>query len=120
ICSSVSPPLQKNALRKYTCLNMAITSQQLRRKFLDFFEKNDHKIIPSAPLVPKDEEQLAGKEKVLFTTAGMQPLIPYLMGKPHPEGKRLADVQKSLRTDDIEEVGDNVHHTFFEMLGNWS
>ena len=95
-------------------------SKTLRKKFLDFFEKNDHVIIPSASLVPSDEEQLEGKEKVLFTTAGMQPLIPYLMGKPHDEGKKLADVQKCLRTDDIEEVGDAVHHTFFEMLGNWS
>src|SRR5258708_22552504 len=95
-------------------------SQELRQKFLKFFEKNDHLIIPSAPLVPSEEEQLKGKEKVLFTSAGMQPLIPYLMGKPHPKGKKLADVQKCLRTDDIEEVGDSVHHTFFEMLGSWS
>jgi len=95
-------------------------SKTLRKKFLDFFERNDHVIIPSAALVPSEEEQLAGKEKVLFTSAGMQPLIPYLMGKPHSQGKKLADVQKCLRTDDIEEVGDSVHHTFFEMLGNWS
>ncbi len=95
-------------------------SKTLRKKFLDFFEKNDHVIIPSASLVPSEEEQLAGKERVLFTSAGMQPLIPYLMGKPHPKGKRLADVQKCLRTDDIEQVGDATHHTFFEMLGNWS
>ena len=97
-----------------------MTSQELREKFLKFFEKNHHVIIPSASLVPSEEEQLAGKEKVLFTSAGMQPLIPYLIGKPHPEGNRLADVQKCLRTDDIEEVGDATHHTFFEMLGNWS
>ena len=97
-----------------------MTGQELRQKFLKFFEKNDHAIIPSASLVPLDEEQLEGKEKVLFTSAGMQPLIPYLMGKSHPKGKKLADVQKCIRTDDIEEVGDEVHHTFFEMLGNWS
>ena len=97
-----------------------MTSKELRQKYLDFFKDNGHSIIPSAPLIPSDEEQLKGKEKVLFTSAGMQPLIPYLMGKSHPEGKRLADVQKCLRTDDIDEVGDAVHHTFFEMLGNWS
>ena len=95
-------------------------SKTLRKKFLDFFEKNDHVIIPSASLVPAEEEQLAGKERVLFTSAGMQPLIPYLMGKPHPQGKKLANVQKCLRTDDIEQIGDALHHTFFEMLGNWS
>ena len=95
-------------------------SKTLRKKFLDFFEKNGHVIIPSAPLVPSDEEQLAGKEKVLFASAGMQQLIPYLMGKPHPKGDKLANVQKCVRTDDIEEVGDATHHTFFEMLGNWS
>ena len=95
-------------------------SKTLRKKFLDFFEKNGHTIIPSAPLVPSEEEQLSGKEKVLFTSAGMQQLIPYLMGKPHPKGNKLADVQKCVRTDDIEEVGDATHHTFFEMLGNWS
>lgn len=95
-------------------------SKILRKKFLDFFKRNDHLIIPSASLVPSEEEQLAGKEKVLFTSAGMQQLIPYLMGKPHPKGKKLADVQKCLRTDDVEEVGDATHHTFFEMLGNWS
>ena len=97
-----------------------MTGQELREKFLKFFEKNSHKIVPSASLVPSEEEQLEGKERVLFTSAGMQPLIPFLMGKPHPKGKKLANVQKCLRTDDIEEVGDAVHHTFFEMLGNWS
>lgn len=95
-------------------------SKTLRKKFLDFFKNNGHVILPSAPLVPSDKEQLTGKEKVLFTSAGMQPLIPYLMGKPHPQGKRLANIQKCVRTDDIEEVGDGTHHTFFEMLGNWS
>ncbi|MBI2018333.1 alanine--tRNA ligase [Candidatus Daviesbacteria bacterium] len=95
-------------------------SKTLREKFLKFFENNGHTIIPSAPLVPSDEEQLVGKERVLFTGAGMQPLIPYLMGKLHPKGNKLADVQKCVRTDDIEQVGDATHHTFFEMLGNWS
>ncbi len=97
-----------------------MTGQELREKFLKFFEKNDHKIIPSASLIPSEDEQLAGKEKVLFTSAGMQPLVPYLTGQKEPPSKRLVDVQKCLRTDDIEEVGDEVHHTFFEMLGNWS
>ncbi|MBI2022406.1 alanine--tRNA ligase [Candidatus Daviesbacteria bacterium] len=97
-----------------------MTSEELREKFLKFFEKNNHAIIPSASLVPSDEEQLEGKEKVLFTSAGMQPLIPYLLGQPHPKGKRLVNVQKCLRTDDINEVGDLTHHTFFEMLGSWS
>jgi len=89
-------------------------SRQVRQKYLDFFQKKGHAIIPSAPLVPKDDPT------VLFTTAGMHPLVPYLMGEPHPLGKRLASVQKCLRTDDIEEVGDMRHFTFFEMLGNWS
>lgn len=97
-----------------------MTAQELRDKYLKFFESKGHKIIPSSSLVPSDEEQLEGKEKVLFTSAGMQPLIPYLMGKDHPQGKKLVDVQKCIRTDDIEEVGDTTHHTFFEMLGNWS
>lgn len=90
-----------------------MNSQEIRQRYLDFFEKRDHAIIPSASLVPEDKT-------VLFTTAGMQPLVPYLMGEPHPEGKRLANSQKCLRTDDIDEVGDNRHLTFFEMLGNWS
>ncbi|OGE71491.1 hypothetical protein A3H40_03120 [Candidatus Daviesbacteria bacterium RIFCSPLOWO2_02_FULL_38_15] len=97
-----------------------MTSRELRQKFLTFFERNGHTVIPSASLVPAEEEQLEGKEKVLFTSAGMQPLIPYLMGKSHPKGNKLADVQKCLRTDDIDEVGNEVHHTFFEMPGNWS
>lgn len=95
-------------------------SKTLRERYLKFFERNGHKIIPSASLVPSEDEQLAGKEKVLFTSAGMQPLIPYLTGQRKPLSKRLVNVQKCLRTDDIEEVGDLVHHTFFEMLGNWS
>ncbi len=91
-----------------------MTSQELREKYLKFFESKGHKIIPSAPLVPENDPT------TLFNSAGMQPLIPYLLGQPHPEGKRLVDVQKCIRTGDIEEVGDTYHHTFFEMLGNWS
>lgn len=97
-----------------------MTAQDLRKFFLDFFLQKGHKIIPSASLIPQTEVELAGTQKVLFTTAGMHPLIPYLLGEEHPEGKRLANVQKCLRTDDIEEIGDAWHNTFFEMLGNWS
>lgn len=89
-------------------------SSDIRQRFLDFFENRDHAILPSASLVPKDDPS------VLFTTAGMQPLAPYLLGQKHPEGQKLANVQKCVRTQDIEEVGDNTHDTFFEMLGNWS
>ena len=95
-------------------------SVELRQKFLKFFEEKEHKIIPSTSLVPSENVELTGTQRVLFTTAGMHPLIPYLLGEVHPEGKRLASVQKCLRTDDIDEVGDAVHNTFFEMLGNWS
>ena len=97
-----------------------MTSIELRQKYLKFFQDRGHKIIPSASLIPPEEVELAGTERVLFTTAGMHPLIPYLLGKEHQEGKRLVNVQKCLRTDDIDEVGDTTHNTFFEMLGNWS
>jgi len=95
-------------------------SAQLRQKYLQYFQKKGHKIIPSASLVPSEEIDLAPTQRVMFTTAGMHPLVPYLLGKVHPEGTRLTSVQRCLRTDDIEEVGDSVHNTFFEMLGNWS
>lgn len=91
-----------------------MTSDEIRSKFFKFFEKRGHKIIPSASLVPENDPS------VLFNTAGMQPLVPYLLGESHPMGKRLANAQKCVRTQDIEEVGDNTHDTFFEMLGNWS
>lgn len=87
---------------------------EIRNKYLNFFEAHGHQIIPSAPLIPENDSS------VLFTTAGMQPLVPYLLGEKHPEGKRLTDYQKCLRTNDIDEVGDNRHLTYFEMLGNWS
>ncbi len=86
----------------------------IRNKYLKFFESKGHKVIPSASLIPENDPS------VLFTTAGMQPLVPYLLGENHPEGTRLTDYQKCLRTNDIEEVGDNRHLTYFEMLGNWS
>ncbi len=91
-----------------------MTANELREKFLKFFESKGHTIIPSASLVPENDPS------VLFTTAGMFPLVPYLLGEKHPGGKRLTNVQKCVRTGDIDEVGDATHHTFFEMLGNWS
>lgn len=91
-----------------------MTAQELREKFLSFFESQGHKRIPSASLVPENDPT------VLFTTAGMHPLVPYLLGEPHPMGRRLTNVQKCVRTGDIDEVGDDTHLTFFEMLGNWS
>ena len=86
----------------------------VRDLFIDFFVSKGHKQIPSAPVVPENDNT------VLFNTAGMQPLVPYLSGKEHPYGKRLCDYQKCIRTNDLDEVGDSYHHTFFEMLGNWS
>jgi alanyl-tRNA synthetase len=87
---------------------------ELRRIYLEFFRQKDHTIIPSASLMPENDPT------VLFTTAGMHPLVPYLLGQPHPQGKRLANCQKCIRTTDIDDVGDTTHLTFFEMLGNWS
>ena len=87
---------------------------ELRRKYIEYFKRNGHKEIPSAPVVPENDPT------VLFTTAGMQPLVPYLLGEPHPQGKRLTDYQKCIRTGDIESVGDPCHLTYFEMMGNWS
>ena len=92
----------------------SMTSKELRQRYLDFFVSKGHAVIPSASLIPENDPT------VLFTTAGMHPLVPYLMGTKHPEGSRLVDVQKCVRTGDIDEVGDASHCTFFEMLGNWS
>ena len=86
----------------------------LKDLYIDFFVNRGHKQIPSAPVVPENDPS------VLFNTAGMQPLIPYLMGKNHPYGTRLVDYQKCIRTNDLDVIGDTYHHTFFEMLGNWS
>ena len=86
----------------------------IREEFIKYFEKNGHKQIPSAPIVPENDPT------VLFNTAGMQPLVPYLMGEKHPYGTRLCDYQKCVRLTDLDEIGDKTHHTFFEMLGNWS
>jgi len=90
------------------------SQHELRKRFLEFFEKRGHKVIPPSSLIPENDPT------VLFTTAGMHPLVPYLLGEKHPEGKWLANIQPCLRTDDIDEVGDTYHHTFFEMAGNWS
>ncbi len=87
---------------------------EIRNKYLNFFKEHGHAVIPSAPLIPENDPS------VLFTTAGMQPLVPYLLGEKHPQGTRLTDYQKCVRTNDIDEVGDNRHLTYFEMLGNWS
>jgi alanyl-tRNA synthetase len=91
-----------------------MTAKELRQKYLDFFQSKGHTIIPSASLIPENDSS------VLFTTAGMHPLVPYLLGENHPGGKRVVNVQKCIRTSDIDEVGNAKHHTFFEMLGNWS
>ena len=87
---------------------------EIRNKYLNFFKSKGHSVIPSAPLIPENDPS------VLFNTAGMQPLVPYLLGQKHPSGTRLTDYQKCVRTNDIDEVGDNRHLTYFEMLGNWS
>ncbi|MBO4539797.1 MAG: alanine--tRNA ligase, partial [Clostridia bacterium] len=91
-----------------------LTTKALREKYLEFFKSKGHTIIASASLIPDNDPT------VLFTTAGMHPLVPYLLGAKHPGGNRLTDVQKCVRTGDIDEVGDATHCTFFEMLGNWS
>ena len=91
-----------------------MTAQEIRKKYLDFFASRGHKIVPRALLVPQDDPT------TLFTGSGMQPLVPYLLGQPHPDGQRLADSQTCFRAEDMDEVGDNRHTTFFEMLGNWS
>jgi alanyl-tRNA synthetase len=91
-----------------------ITAKELKQKYIKFFESKGHHAIHSASLIPENDPT------VLFTTAGMHPLVPFLMGQPHPLGKRIVDVQKCIRTGDIDETGDTCHHTFFEMLGNWS
>lgn len=91
-----------------------LTGSQIRQKYLDFFQSKGHVVIPSAPLVPENDST------TLFTGSGMQPMIPYLLGQSHPLGTRLVDSQKCFRSQDIEEVGDNRHDSFFEMLGNWS
>lgn len=91
-----------------------MTAQEIRQKYLEFFKAKDHKVIPRASLVPQ------GDPTTLFTGSGMQPLVPYLLGEKHPAGKRLVDSQTCFRAEDMDEVGDNRHTTFFEMLGNWS
>lgn len=89
-------------------------SGEIRKKYLEYFKQREHAVLPSFSLIPENDPS------TLFTSSGMQPLVPYLTGEPHPEGKRLVDIQKSFRAQDIEEVGDNRHTTCFEMMGNWS
>src|SRR6202142_2537317 len=91
-----------------------MTAQEIRKAYLAFFKARGHKILPRASLMPQDDPT------TLFTGSGMQPLVPYLLGEPHPGGKRLVDSQTCFRAEDMDEVGDNRHTTFFEMLGNWS
>src|SRR3989344_8020473 len=91
-----------------------LTTNEIRTKYLEFLKARGHTIIPSAPIVPQNAPT------TLLTGSGMQPLIPSLLGEPHPKGNRLVNSQKSFRQSDIDEVGDNRHTTFFEMLGNWS
>ncbi len=91
-----------------------MNAQELQEKYFQFFKSKRHAVIPSASLVPVNDAT------VLFNTAGMQPLVPYLQGAKHPQGTRLVNVQKCLRTVDFENIGDNTHNTFFQMLGNWS
>lgn len=91
-----------------------MTPNQIRQLYLDFFAERGHAVVPSSPLVPENDPT------TLFTGSGMQPMVPFLLGEPHPKGNRIADSQKCFRSQDIEEVGDNRHTTFFEMLGNWS
>lgn len=98
----------------FICYNISMNANEIRQKFLDFQVKHGHKVIPPAPLV------LENDPTTLFTGSGMQPLLPYLLGQPHPEGTRLTDSQPSMRLQDIEDVGDPRHTTVFEMLGNWS
>jgi alanyl-tRNA synthetase len=93
---------------------MSSLTSEIRSKYLEFFKNTGHAIIPSAPLLPENDPT------TLFTGSGMQPMLPYLLGEAHPLGKRIADSQKCFRAVDIDEVGDNRHTTFFEMLGNWS
>ena len=90
------------------------TRQELIGAFIGFFKSKEHKEVPNSPLIPQNDPT------VLFTTAGMHPLVPYLLGQKHPLGNRLCNVQKCIRTNDIDSVGDRFHNTFFEMLGNWS
>ena len=87
---------------------------ELRQAYLDFFVQHGHVVVPSSPLVPDNDPT------TLFTGSGMQPMVPYLLGQPHPLGTRIVDSQRCFRSQDIEEVGDNRHTTYFEMLGNWS
>src|SRR5690606_1488069 len=91
-----------------------MTPNQLRQAYLDFFRERGQAIVPSASIVPGNDPT------TLFTGSGMQPMVPYLLGEKHPLGRRIADSQRCFRSEDIEEVGDNRHTTFFEMLGNWS
>jgi len=104
----------KRRFFKHHILILLMDRKTLIKKYIEFFKSKNHKEIPNSSLIPENDPT------VLFTTAGMHPLVPYLLGEKHPQGKRLVNVQKCIRTQDIDDVGDSYHHTFFEMLGNWS
>src|SRR5260221_704668 len=108
------PILQQQQMGWSSCYNTSMTAREIIDIYISFFEKRGHKRIPGAPLVPDNDPT------TLFTSSGMQPLLPYLLGEEHPQGKRLVDVQNVFRAVDIEEVGDDRHTTFYRMLGNWS
>ena len=93
---------------------MKLNSHEIRQKYFDFYKERGHAVIPSASLIPENDPT------TLFTGSGMQPMVPYLLGSPHPLGTRIVDSQKAFRAADIDDIGDNRHTTFFEMLGNWS
>jgi len=117
VCTKASPDFVRAFAFYWACCvvsSISMTVSEVRKRFLDFYAARGHAIIPSAPIVPGNDPT------TLFTSSGMQPLIPYLLGEEHPEGTRLVNAQMSFRAGDIEEVGDNRHTTFFEMLGNWS
>jgi len=107
-------PKRTNIFKIITLVFCMIDRKELIKKYIDFFKSKGHKEIKNSSLIPENDPT------VLFTTAGMHPIVPYLLGQPHPLGKRLCNVQRCIRTQDIDEVGDTYHHTFFEMLGNWS
>jgi len=93
-----------------------MNSAEIRKKFLDFFQKRNHYVLESTSLIPQDQTD----NSVLFNTAGVQPIVPFILKGEHPKGSRLASIQKCVRVNDIEDIGDNTHATFFEMMGNWS
>src|SRR5581483_10843983 len=117
LAGAPAPASKEHHFFLYLCYFVRLslmTTREIRQKYLEFFAARGHKVLPRALLVPQDDPT------TLFTGSGMQPLVPYLLGEEHPEGNRLVDSQTCFRAEDMDEVGDNRHTTFFEMLGNWS